>query len=66
MLGNIDLMVDGLKLVVLDDQKDLSEETMNALYEMAKEKNLDTIEFKNEEGEVKHVIPVSLEAEWSN
>ncbi|HFG1878269.1 TPA: hypothetical protein ACGF2C_003167 [Vibrio cholerae] len=66
MLENIDSTVDGLKLVVINNPKDLSEETMFALYEMAKEKNLNAIEFKNEKGEVKHTIPVSLETKWSN
>lgn len=40
MLENIDATVDGLRLVVIKNPKDLSEETMIALYEMAKEKNL--------------------------
>ncbi|EGQ7952400.1 hypothetical protein ABMX68_01315 [Vibrio vulnificus] len=66
MLENIDATVDGLRLVVIKNPKDLSEETMIALYEMAKEKNLNAIEFKNEKGEVKHTIPVSLKADWSN
>ncbi|MCG9579646.1 hypothetical protein L1D14_25905 [Vibrio tubiashii] len=66
MQENIDSTVDGLKLVVINNPKDLSQEAMIALYEMAKEENLNAIEFKNEKGEVKHTIPVSLKADWSN
>ncbi|AIV07272.1 hypothetical protein LA59_17585 [Vibrio harveyi] len=66
MLENIDATVDGLRLVVIKNPKDLSEETMIALYDMAKKKNLNAIEFKNEKGEIKDTIPVSLKADWSN
>lgn len=64
MLENIDSTVDGSKLVVFENPKDLSKETLNALYEMAKKKNLKIIEFKNKKGEVKHAIPTSSEPKW--
>ena len=65
MLKKNDSYVDGSTLVVIENPKNLSEEGLSSLCDMAKEKNLNFIEFKfkDEKGEVKRVTFPS-KAEW--